>query len=501
VFLTAYAITKHRLLDIEIVIKRGVVYSSLAVFLTFVYFLVARGSDILLSRITGYGGFWTAAPSIIIIAILFQPTRDRIQDWVDKIMFKKRYMYQKILNRYSHTLTRPTADLGRLSKLAPYLTSKAMNLDGASILILNRVEGKYEVRGTARGAGHLFGFAFDEKSELIRFIKEFRKTVSKDDIVQLLDTEALAPERRKMLKAVIKQMERLDSLLVIPSISESEYFKEPTLLSLLCLGEKASFEPFSADDISFLESLADQATITIEYSIIMEELEKSRERLVQSEKLAALGTMAAGVAHEIKNPLAALKLFTEVIPLKFDDPEYREKFAKLIPSELGRLRRIISDLDNFSKPESEIKAAPFSVKDVLESTIQLLEPQLKKSSVKVKPDFKETPMVMGNNSKMMQVFMNIMLNATHAMEGGGVLTVESGMERGRVRISIADTGSGIPKEKIKDIFNPFFTTKETGTGLGLAITRRIIEEHKGVVDVESEMGKGTKFTISLPVVK
>jgi signal transduction histidine kinase len=300
------------------------------------------------------------------------------------------------------------------------------------------------------------------------------------------------------MKDIIKQMERLKSVLVIPSISESEYFGEPMLLSMLCLNGKTNEEPFSLDDINFLESMADQATITIEYAIILKDLEGKREKLVESEKLASLGTMAAGVAHEIKNPLAALKLFTEVIPQKFDDPEYRAKFAQLIPSELARLRRILSDLEEFSKP-TPATTAPFLVKEVMQKTLQLLEPQLKKSGVKVETELSDVPEISGSSSKMMQVFMNIILNAAHAMEGGGVLKVSCKCTVNSVQIIIADTGTGIPKDKIKAIFDPFFTTKETGTGLGLAITKRIVEEHKGTIEVESEVGKGTRFTLSFPV--
>ena len=501
VFIMSYAIVTARLLDIEVVIKRGIVYSSLAVLLTTVYFTLANASGLLIERFTGYTGAWASAPSILIIALLFEPTRSYLQNVVDRIMFRKRYLYQKVISKYSHALTKPTTDSNRLGKLAPYLVCKAMKLTGAATLMLSRELGRYEIKGTVRGAHHLMGNIIEENDDLIRYVLATQKTIVKDEIQNSLESGTLSEFEAKKLKSILKKMEELDTVLLIPSISESEYFGEPTLLSVFLLGEKRSGEPFSADDISFLEAMAAQATITVEYAIILEELERSREKLVQSEKLAALGTMAAGVAHEIKNPLAALKLFTEVIPLKFDDPDYREKFARLIPSELARLKRILSDLDSFSKPEVETRIAPFLVNDVIEKTTQLLEVQFKKGSVRVVKELKETPKIKGNSSKLMQVFMNIMLNAVHAMERGGVLTVSTSAEGDDVKVSIADTGTGIPQDKIKDIFNPFFTTKETGTGLGLAITNRIVQEHNGKINVESEEGKGTKFIISIPAVE
>ena len=485
VAITAYAIVTARLLDIEVVIKRSVVYSSVAMVLTAVYFIIAYISEMIIIRITGYTGIWAGLPAILVIAVLFQPTKERAQKIVDRIMFRKRYMYQRVISRYSHALTRPTTDLRRFAKLSAYITCKAMNLTGAALMLLNREDGKYELRGASGQARKLTGEILEEQNPLIQEIKKRGKSLPLEDVP-------------KDNKAVLREMQAFNCVLIVPLISESEYFGKPTMLSLLCLGEKLSGEPFSADDISFLVTMADQATIIIEYAIILEELHKSRQKLVQSEKLAALGTMAAGVAHEIKNPLAALKLFTEVIPQKFDDHEYREKFAKLIPSELNRLKRILSDLDDFSKPEKEEKAAQFTVTDVLEKTLQLVGVQLKKGGVKVQKSYKVPGRVFGSPSKMMQVFMNIILNAVHAMEGGGNLTIECSQNGSGVTVSIADTGTGIPADKIKEIFNPFFTTKEFGTGLGLAITRRIIEEHGGTVNVRSEVGRGTTFFIRLP---
>jgi signal transduction histidine kinase len=496
---TAYAIVTTRLMDIEVVIKRGVVYSSVAIVLSVIYFMVAYWTELLFFKFTGYKGFWTAAPSILTISLLFQPARDRIQKAVDRMMFRQRYMYQRVLDRYSHTLTKPTTDTSRLAKLAPYMVAKSMKLSGASLFILNGGEGRYEMRGGEGSMRSLIGYKVEQNSDLIELINRRKRTIVKDELDGLLESTKLFPDEKRKLKNATVQLDDLGCVLVIPLISESEYFGKPTLLSMFCLGEKISGDLFSADDISFLETMADQATITIEYAIILDELERSRKRLIQAEKLAALGTMAAGVAHEIKNPLAALKLFTEVIPQKFDDPDYRNKFATLIPSELNRLKTILSDLDTFSKPEVEARIGPFSVGEVIDKTIQLLSVQLKKSSVRIEQDIADDPRISGSSSKLMQVFLNIMINAVHAMEGGGRLKIEASAQGPKVVVVISDTGSGISKENLKNIFNPFFTTKETGTGLGLAITRRIVEEHNGTIEVGSEVGKGTKFTLSFPI--
>ncbi|MCX5727136.1 MAG: ATP-binding protein [Candidatus Saganbacteria bacterium] len=378
----------------------------------------------------------------------------------------------------------PTTDLDRLIKLAPYLVCKSMKLTGASVMLFDRTENIFRVRFAIKGASRLLNYSVKADHEIFQELSRTQKPLVKDEIGDR--------------KIISEELKRWGASLSIPSISISEYFGKPTVLSVLNLGEKMSGEAFSAEDIAFLETLANQASITIEHAFILEDLRKNEEKLIQTEKLAALGTMAAGVAHEIKNPLAALKLFAEIMPLKFDDPSYRAKFTSIIPTEVSRLRGIVEDLSSFSKPK-EAKMEMIPIENVLEKTLKFLSIQFKTNNIRVKTDYAKTPKVLVDSNKMMQVFMNIMNNAVHAMEKGGELGITTGLAGEKISIRISDTGIGIPHDKLREIFDPFFTTKEFGTGLGLAITHKIIDDHRGSIDVESEIGKGTCFTIYLPV--
>jgi signal transduction histidine kinase len=264
---------------------------------------------------------------------------------------------------------------------------------------------------------------------------------------------------------------------------------------------------YSNEDIQLLSTLSNQAAVAVEnaimYSDLMkqfQELKETKDQLVQSEKLAALGTMAAGIAHEIKNPLTSLQLFSQMMAERFDDHEFREKFTQIVPPEIERLNKIVNELVSFAKP-SKLIMEPAQVNDILDKTIRLSEISFKKLNVKVIKEFGPVPAVMCDQQKLMQIFLNLIMNGSQSMASGGTLTVRTYFDdiNKNVCIDIKDTGHGITEENMKKIFAPFFTTKEGGTGLGLAITKRIVEEHKGKIKIKSAVGEGTTFTVELPV--
>jgi signal transduction histidine kinase len=226
--------------------------------------------------------------------------------------------------------------------------------------------------------------------------------------------------------------------------------------------------------------------------------------LIQTDKLAALGTIAAGMAHEIKNPLAAIKGLTQILPENLFDQDFIKKYQTIVPRQLDRINQIVEDLLDFGHPK-ELVIKKVEVVRVLDEVLRLVENQCRQADVVIVKKFAPVPPVLADQEKLAQAFMNIILNAVQLMPTGGALTVavyESTIQADltpvpRVVVEIVDTGSGIPAEKLPKIFDPFYTTKETGSGMGLAVTYRIIQEHKGSLDVMSEIGRGTTFKISL----
>ncbi len=238
---------------------------------------------------------------------------------------------------------------------------------------------------------------------------------------------------------------------------------------------------------------------------IDEENIKLREELQKSEKLKAVATLAAGMAHEIKNPLTSIKTFAEYLPERYADPGFREKFNKIVGSEVDRINTIVKQLLEFSRPsEPDLKEA--DINKLMDETLALLNNDLLKRGIRVKTHYSPLPRINVDSSQIKQVFLNIALNATEAMKKGGTLTVStetihdsrSATHEPAVSITISDTGEGIGKEDLKRIFDPFFSRKDGGTGLGLSVVHGIVEKHGGAISAESAPGKGTAFHITLP---
>jgi signal transduction histidine kinase len=222
-----------------------------------------------------------------------------------------------------------------------------------------------------------------------------------------------------------------------------------------------------------------------------------RQNAADSEKMRTIATLASGVAHEIRNPLTALKTFVEYFPKKKNDPEFIAKFEKIAGSEICRIESILNDLLAFAKP-SPLTLTDTNIKCSLEHALNLTTNQLSKNNVEVKTKLSDDiPTIKADSNKLLQVFINLIINANDAMQNGGTLTITASCDE-LISISISDTGCGIEPKDLAKIFDPFFSTKEKGTGLGLAIVKGIIEDHGGKIAVKSAKGHGTTFTISLP---
>jgi signal transduction histidine kinase len=230
----------------------------------------------------------------------------------------------------------------------------------------------------------------------------------------------------------------------------------------------------------------------------------SAKRLSQTlgrlDRLANLGTLSASMAHEIKNGMVAIKTFTELLLEKSPDAELNE----VVGRELQRINGITTQMLRFAAP----KAATFSVvraHDLLDHSLRLLQHEIAGKLISLQRNYRAAPdTVRGDDAQLQQAFMNLLLNSLEAMGANGVLTVNTEVtvdKRGarQLKIHVQDTGTGIARENLGRVFEPFFTTKKNGTGLGLAICRRIALEHSGGIEVRSEMHKGSRFTLTLPV--
>lgn len=230
------------------------------------------------------------------------------------------------------------------------------------------------------------------------------------------------------------------------------------------------------------------------------------DKLVQADKLVLLGQLSAGVAHEIRNPLAAVNLNLQILNRKIPADQAEHNYVNTALQGVERISRIVEVTLNFSRPAMpDIKA--MNINSLIPTTLDLVASVIKRKEIKV--DLKlseELPFVQADSKQMQQVFINLITNAADAIKSKGFITIESYLEKGNrqnegdyVIVAVRDNGIGMAPEELQKIFNPFFTRKAEGTGLGLPIVQRILHQHHGIIDVESKIGEGTSFYVKLPV--
>ncbi len=230
------------------------------------------------------------------------------------------------------------------------------------------------------------------------------------------------------------------------------------------------------------------------------EIRQLKAEIARSQRLASIGSLAAGVAHEIRNPLSSIKGFATYFKGKLrGDPE-DSRTADIMIQEVERLNRVIRQLLDLSRP-MEIQKKTTHLEPLIEHTVRLVDVHARKKGIAVKTELStEAPAVFADPDRIKQVLLNLCLNAIEAMQTGGSLTLSLGRYSDKMaRMDISDTGAGIPGDDLENIFDPYYTTKSSGTGLGLAIVHRIVEAHGGEIRVRSEAGRGTTFIILLPV--
>jgi two-component system sensor histidine kinase AtoS len=231
------------------------------------------------------------------------------------------------------------------------------------------------------------------------------------------------------------------------------------------------------------------------------ELKEMESRMRQADRLAALGTLSAGLAHEIRNPLSAIKTFVQLLPRKMSAPSFLEKFQITVPRELNRINTLIENLLEVARPpKMEFKAVALT--DILGQLADLYRDELKTAKVELEIEQEEPlPELWGDGEHLLRAFSNLVINGKEAMPGGGMLTIKCHAVESRVRLQFIDRGIGVDETIRANMFNPFYTTKDRGTGLGLANAHKVIQEHEGTIEVGPTPGGGTTITVILPAVQ
>jgi signal transduction histidine kinase len=485
---TAYSIVKHRLMDINIVLKKGTTY----VFLLLLLYIPSAILILLCQKVyfkeINYLFSAIILSLLLLVAFFFHQIKPGTEKAVEYLLFKNKYDYRETLGKFSKAMV-SILDLQSLSKRIIDTIAQTMGVEKASLFLLNEEKGGYVLQESRNIKIASPIPLLPKGNPLPHYLQKIEEIIVREELIK----GAHLPE----LKGVIDQMSLLEAEVSIPLISKGR------LIGMINLSHKFNKDIYSHEDIELLSTLANQTSIAIENAKLYEDLKQSKSYMRRADRLASLGTLTAGLAHEIRNPLVTIKTFIQLLPERLEDEEFRKHFLNIASSEVDRISSLITELLDFARP-SDPKLEFEDINSILDGMILLASTETKKKQINIIKNYTSNlPPIKIDREQMKQVFLNILLNSIEATPERGGITVNtrSFVKPGGepyIQIEFTDTGRGIPAEHLEDIFNPFFTTKDKGSGLGLSISHQIIQDHSGYIDVESELNKGTSFFINLP---
>jgi PAS domain S-box-containing protein len=610
----ASAIVRYRLLDIEVIVKRAMVFAAALAAMVLIYGVLLEGVERVFLRGNAANQWVLAFLATLVAVLLTPPVKTFVQNLLDRAFYRDRYDYRRALLGFARDLN-SDLDLNRLAERLVSRVVETLLVDRMALLLEDEVTPHFgSMWAVGFGASHPpalpkrsaigsrlvegHNVTLDDPTAVGRFAVEeiefwrdaglyyFVPCVAKDGTIAVLalgrknSGEPLSSEDMALLAAVAGQiatalenarlyrqlhmkaveidrmrafneniLESLDDGLLVVDLNDRVVRWNSALAGLYGLSHdeangRGLEELFDAQFVEAIRAarrdtpagamlsriplvargprvgvtlIVNAAVIPLRKAdeagdapvgtiVIVEDITarvQLEEQLRISEKMASIGLLAAGVAHEVNTPLTGISSFTQMLLEGADPQDPRTRLLEKIERQTFRAAKIVNGLLTLSRPASADKAL-IDVNIIITDVIALLEHQFETHRIRVRRDLGETPaMVLGQEHKLQQVFLNLFLNARDAMPKGGWLSVSTRLDAGKVVAEVSDTGSGIPSEYLARIYDPFFTTKAIGqgTGLGLSITYGIVREHDGGIDCESVMGQGTKFILSFPAVQ
>ena len=606
----ASAIVRYRLMDVEVIIKRGLVYAAALAAIAAIYAVLNWLLNEWFIDGDDQRNPIIALLATLVVVLLSRPVKNAIQTGLDRVYYRDRYDYRRALVGFARDLN-SDLDLFRLSERLVHRVTETLLVDRMALLL---------APAAGDGASAFTPIAHSGFTSVPPALP-----LASDAGTRLLSGHTLTLDDPLVLR-------RLDP-------AEAEYWREAGIhyfvpcvskegtIAVMALGRRASAEPLSSEDMALLSAVAAQAATALEngrlyrqlhvkanelarmrefsdnileslndglavvdrddrvvrwnrrleelYGVRHEEAVGRRlseifepgffeilrgarqdspegaaryrvpvvtrhdparrilvnlattplrdsdgaiagtivivedisarvqleEQLQLSEKMASIGLLAAGVAHEVNTPLTGISSFTQMLLQGAEPDDPKTKVLEKIERQTFRAAKIVNGLLNLARP-AQVDSGPVDVNSVINDVLSLLEHQLKNGRIQVRKELSgSAPIVQGIEYKLQQVFLNLFLNARDAMPRGGWLSISTRVKDGEAVVEVADTGSGIPAEQLSRIYDPFFTTKDIGkgTGLGLSITYGIVQEHGGAIACDSAVGQGTRFTLTLPL--
>jgi len=480
----AHAIVRYRLLNIRLVVRGGVTEVAASI-IAGVAFLGVAG---LVSRILALQVQALPIGVTLVLALLlaqaFQPLRRMVRAGLDRYFFRSRYDYPAALREISRAMS-DILELRRLFEYTCRAICDTLHAERVVLYVKDAGGSDYRLESSWGAEEPRLPNTILESSPLVQSLCNGQQRVLLAADFRRRDTSGASFES--------DDVHRLGIECILPVLVHGQ------LGGFYAIGSKRSGDPYFTEDTDLISAVGSQVGIAIKLHVQIGLAEAERRR---AERLVSFGALARGLAHEIKNPLVAIRTFAELLPERADDEEFRDSFAKIVVQEIVRIDDLVARLRGFpGSPAPRFQEVDLAY--VLRETLALLRGEIERARIRIAMTLRhQTFPVLGDPAQLTQLLLNILMNAVQAVDEGGQISIQLSQleEDRRVLLEIADTGPGVPAELLPKIFESFVTTKAEGSGLGLAICREIAEAHHAVIRAENNAsGRGLKVVVEFPV--
>ena len=478
----AHAIVRYRLLNIRLVVRGGVTEVGASIIAGVAFLGVAGLVSWMLALQLQALPIGVTLVLALLLAQAFQPLRRAVRAGLDRYFFRTRYDYPVALREISRAMSDIT-ELRRLFEYTCRAICDTLRAERVVLYVKDAGGSDYRLESSWGAEEPRLPSTIRESSPLVQSLSNGQQRVliaadfrRQDDGVSSVESD---------------DVHRLGIECMLPVLVHGQ------VGGFYAIGSKRSGDPYFTEDVDLISAVGSQVGIAIKLHVQIGLAEAERRR---AERLVSFGALARGLAHEIKNPLVAIRTFAELLPERADDEEFRDSFAKIVVQEIVRIDDLVDRLRGFpGSPAPRFQQVDLAY--LLRETLALLRGQIERARIRITMAIRpRTPPIFGDPAQLTQLLLNVLMNALQAVDDGGQITIRLSLVDGRrVLLEIADTGPGVPVELLPKIFEPFVTTKAEGSGLGLAICREIAEAHHSVIRAENNSpGRGLNVVLEFP---
>ncbi len=488
-FLVAYAIFKHKLLDIDVIIKKTLVFAGLFAAIYGVFVLVSSLGQRIFENLFGFNQTLAVIPTVIVLIFIHEPLKKFLIHVTDRFLFQKKYNPAALLHAFAREVV-AEYNLNQITRMTVRKLSEILRVGSCAIFVPDKGKDKFILKDSA-----------GLKDQNIFFNKEsgglYLELAKSGGVV-------LYRENPPLPRSLLEDLRKADARIAFAITGHNE------TIGILTLGSKRSDEDYTKEDVELLKSLCDALGLAINTAFVFEDT-------VQKEKLITVGTMVAGIRHDISNPVYLADLAIQEFLMDKEEgrharippAEFSSRVYHLINHCRNTFKKVVAISAKFAeiaKPKSNTGFLPAKLSGIVENYLSVFEHELETKKIRLQKEIStDDPEIPCDEDYIEQVLFNLIRNAIYAIEEAkrpeGLLRVKLYPKEDKVTIEIADNGNGIPEDKLQKIFDSFYTTKPegVGTGLGLAIVQELVQRSNGVIRVESEYGKGATFILDFKV--